>query len=33
MAHETAENYAKLASPTFTGTPKAPTAADGTSTT
>jgi len=33
MAHETASNYAKLDSPTFTGTPKAPTAANGTSTT
>ena len=33
MAKETAEDYAKLASPTFTGTPKAPTAANGTNTT
>lgn len=33
MAHETASNYAKLASPAFTDTPTAPTAANGTSTT
>ena len=33
MAKENATDYAKLASPTFTGTPKAPTAANGTSTT
>lgn len=33
MAKETATDYAKLASPTFTGTPTAPTAANGTSTT
>ena len=33
MAKETAANYAKLASPAFSGTPTVPTAADGTSTT
>jgi len=33
MAKETAANYAKLASPALTGTPTAPTAANGTNTT